>query len=216
MSQIEHIGDATLFLGDCRDVLPTLSPVDAVVTDPPYGIAHSSNYGASWNGTQIAGDSDTSLRDEVLMALSGVSAVVFGSWKQAKPAGVHTVLIWDKGDAAGMGDLSIPWKPNHEEIYIIGKGFSGRRGSAVLRHSVITWESQGRSHPHEKPVSLMASLVAKVCGQCILDPFMGSGTTGVACMNLGRKFIGIEREPKYFDIACRRIEDAQRQARLIA
>ena len=142
--------------------------------------------------------------------------MVFGSWKQAKPAGVHTVLIWDKGDAAGMGDLSIPWKPNHEEIYIIGKGFSGRRGSAVLRHSVITWESQGRSHPHEKPVSLMASLVAKVCGQCILDPFMGSGTTGVACMNLGRKFIGIEREPKYFDIACRRIEDAQRQARLIA
>ena len=216
MSEPVIIGNATLFLGDCRDILPTLPKVDAVVTDPPYGIAHSSNYGASWNGTQIAGDSDTSLRDEVLMALSGVSAVVFGSWKQAKPAGVHTVLIWDKGDAAGMGDLSIPWKPNHEEIYIIGKGFSGRRGSAVLRHSVITWESQGRSHPHEKPVSLMASLVAKVCGQCILDPFMGSGTTGVACMNLGRKFIGIEREPKYFDIACRRIEDAQRQARLIA
>lgn len=214
--RIETIGNATLYCADCREVLPTLPKVDAVVTDPPYGIAHSSNYGASWNGTQIAGDSDTSLRDEVLMALSGVSAVVFGSWKQAKPAGVHTVLIWDKGDAAGMGDLSIPWKPNHEEIYIIGKGFSGRRGSAVLRHSVITWESQGRSHPHEKPVSLMASLVAKVCGQCILDPFMGSGTTGVACMNLGRKFIGIEREPKYFDIACRRIEDAQRQARLIA
>ena len=214
--RIETIGNATLYCADCREVLPTLPKVDAVVTDPPYGIAHSSNYGASWNGTQIAGDSDTSLRDEVLMALSGVSAVVFGSWKQAKPAGVHTVLIWDKGDAAGMGDLSIPWKPNHEEIYIIGKGFSGRRGSAVLRHSVITWESQGRSHPHEKPVSLMASLVAKVCGQCILDPFMGSGTTGVACMNLGRKFIGIEREQKYFDIACRRIEDAQRQARLIA
>lgn len=209
--RIEHIGAATLYLGDCRDVLPTLGKVDAVVTDPPYGIAHSSNHGASWQGTQIAGDADVSVRDDVLAALSHVPAIVFGSWKRAKPVGVHTVLIWDKGDAAGMGDLSIPWKPNHEEIYIIGNGFAGRRDSAVLRHSVITWESQGRSHPHEKPVSLMTALIGKTIAQTILDPFMGSGTTGVAAVQMGRKFIGIEREPKYFDIACRRIEDAQRQ-----
>ena len=212
MMRVETIGAATLYLGDCREVLPTLGKVDAVVTDPPYGIAHSSNYGASWQGTQIAGDADVSVRDHVLAALSHVPAIVFGSWKRAKPAGVHTVLIWDKGDAAGMGDLSIPWKPNHEEIYIIGRGFAGRRDSAVLRHSVITWESQGRSHPHEKPVSLMTALIGKTPATTILDPFMGSGTTGVAAVQMGRKFIGVEMDPGYFDIACRRIEQAQRQA----
>lgn len=74
-----------------------------------------------------------------------------------------------------------------------------------------------KQHPSQKPVALMEWCI-KHAGepQSILDPYMGSGTTGVACMNLGRSFIGIEREPKYFDIACRRIEDAQRQGRLIA
>lgn len=214
MSRVERIGDATLYLGDCRDILPTLGKVDAVVTDPPYGIAHSSNHGASWAGTQIANDGDVAARDAALAAVKAPSAIVFGSWKRAKPAGTHTVLIWDKGDAAGMGDLSIPWKPNHEEIYVIGKGFAGHRGPGVLRHTNIIWESLGREHPHAKPVSLMVDLVGKVIGRTILDPFMGSGTTGVACVQLGRSFIGCEISPAYFDIACRRIEEAYRQPRL--
>ena len=205
------IGNATLYLGDCLDILPTLGKVGAVVTDPPYGISHSSNHGASWAGTQIANDHDTSVRDAMLEALQDIPALVFGSWKVPHPESTKMVLIWDKGEAAGMGDLSIPWKPNHEEIYVIGKGFSGRRNSAVLRHNITTWESAGRCHPHQKPVSLMSDLIKKCDGDTILDPFMGSGTTGVAAVQMGRRFIGIEREPKYFDIACKRIEDAQRQ-----
>lgn len=115
-----------------------------------------------------------------------------------------------------MGDLSIPWKPNHEEIYVIGRGFAGHRGPGVLRHTNITWESQGREHPHAKPVSLMVDLVGKVAGETILDPFMGSGTTGVACVQLARRFIGIEVDPAHFATACRRIEEAYKQPRLFA
>ena len=75
---------------------------------------------------------------------------------------------------------------------------------------------EARSHPHQKPISLVASLLQKLpAAEVILDPFMGSGTTGVACAQLGRKFIGIEIEPKYFDIACRRIEKAQKQGDLL-
>ena len=92
----------------------------------------------------------------------------------------------------------------------------------VNPRSVLTFDippnSKGKLHPTQKPVALMAYMVQTYSneGETILDPYMGSGTTGEACMNLGRDFIGIEREPKYFDIACRRIEDAQRQCRLIA
>ena len=211
MIREERIGDCRLILGDCLEVMQTLGPVDAVVTDPPYGIAHSSNYGASWSGRQIANDHDTSARDAALMEARTSSFLVFGSWKRQHPAGTHTVLIWDKGDAAGMGDLSVPWKPNHEEIYVIGKGFSGERGPGILRHNNVTWESKGRAHPNAKPVSLMMDLIGKVAGETILDPFMGSGTTLVACAKLGRKGIGIEIDPDYFEIACKRVEDAYRQ-----
>jgi hypothetical protein len=211
----EVIGDATLYCGSMEDVLPTLGKVDTVVMDPPYGISFSTNRGfSSWDRKQIESDQSVAARDIALLLCQPNSALVFGSWKMPKPLGVHTVLIWDKGDAAGMGDLRVPWKPNHEEIYVIGYGFRGHRGSAVLRHSIVTWESAGRCHPNEKPVSLLFDLVIKVSGQTIVDPFMGSGTTGVACVNLGRRFIGIEIEPRYFDLACRRIEEAYRQPRL--
>jgi DNA modification methylase len=202
------IGRATLYLGDCRDILPTLGKVDAVVTDPPYGIAFATNRGfSSWDKTEIANDRDTSARDAVLSLAPASSALVFGSWKMPKPEGTHTVLIWDKGDAAGMGDLSIPWKPNHEEIYVIGKGFKGHRGPAVLRHTVLTWESKGRCHPNEKPIALMRDLVRKVAGETILDPFMGSGSTGVAALREGKRFVGIEIDPMHFETACRRIRE---------
>ena len=208
------IGNCTLYQGDCLQVMPLLGKVDACVTDPPYGIKHSSNWASSWQKTSIANDHDVSARDEILTEIN-VPSLVFGSWKRQKPQGTHTVLIWDKGDAAGMGDLSIPWKPNHEEIYVIGKGFRGSRGPGILRHTNITWESQGREHPHAKPVSLMSDLVRK-CPEfwTILDPFMGSGTTGVACVNLGRSFIGIEQDPDYFDICVKRITDAHKQTDL--
>lgn len=219
VSTIKQIGDATLILGDCREILPTLSGVDAVVTDPPYGISHASNHvadttTAEWMNIEIAGDHDTSLRDHVLAWHCGAWAC-FGSIKAAVPAGYRGVLVWDKGPAAGMGDLSFPWKPSFELVFIGGNGWFGSRDEGVIKQCwIVTRASMGRVHPHEKPVDLLRHVVEKAPGKTVLDPFMGSGTTGVACARLGRKFIGIEIEPKYFDIACRRIEQAHRQCDL--
>lgn len=211
MSRIETIGDATLYLGDCREILPTLGKIDAVVTDPPYGIAHSSNHGASWEGTQIANDGDTSVRDTVLRAFDHVAA--FGTWKTPPIERTKGTLVWDKGPAFGMGDLQFPWKGSWELIYIRGDIWRGSRDEGVLRgHIQVSWESKGRCHPHQKPVSLCEALIQKLPDEAtVLDPFMGSGTTGVAAIRLGRKFIGVEIEPNYFDIACKRVEEIARQ-----
>lgn len=215
----EVIGDATLYLGDCLEILPTLDKVDAVITDPPYGMNYGSGHAtdALWSaGRSIVGDLTTCARDSVIESLD-CPMLVFGTWRIARPAAVKMVLIWDKGGALGMGDLSIPWKPDHEEIYVIGKGFVGSRDSgSVLRHPPVqSMAKNGRVHPTEKPVGLLLKLIPKTVGT-ILDPFMGSGTTGVACANLGRKFIGIEIEERYFNIACDRIDNAYRQQRMFA
>jgi DNA modification methylase len=215
MIRVEHIGDATLYLGDCREILPGLSGVDAVVTDPPYGIAFESNHvgkktTATWMRSQIVNDSDLSARDFVLDWHRGAWAA-FGSHKVGAPAGTRGVLVWDKGPASGMGDLSFPWKTSFELIFIGGEGWEGHRDEGVIKdHWIVTRASMGRVHPNEKPVSIMEHIVKKAPGT-VLDPFMGSGTTGVACVKLGRRFIGIEIEPKYFEIALRRIKEAQRQ-----
>ena len=214
--RIERIGNATLYLGDCRDVLPTLGKVDAVVTDPPYGINYCSGYATDtlWAaGRTITNDFDVSARDSALVLCQDVPALVFGSRKAALPVGCRQVLIWDKGGALGMGALDLPWKPAHEEIYVLGKGFvGGRNWHSVIAHPPVqSMARNGRIHPNEKPVGLIEMLLGWCPAGCILDPFMGSGTTGVACARLGRRFIGVEVEPKYFDIACRRIEQAQRQ-----
>ena len=215
----EVIGSATLYCGDCLDILPTLDKVDAVVTDPPYGINATSSMNGKHGKSQILGDESVIARDSALLFMAGAQFLVFGSWKQPKPAGTKAVLIWDKTERSGMGDLSMPWKPNTEEIYVIGNGFkSNRRGSSVLRytpHLPCVGTVMETDHPYQKPISLMESLVSSTQG-LVCDPFMGSGTTGVACMNLGREFIGIEKEPKYFDIACERIRQAQAQGRLFA
>lgn len=197
-----------LWLGDCRDVLPLIiGRVDAVVTDPPYGIAHSSNHGASWRGTRIAGDADTTLRDNVLEPFANVAA--FGTWKTPPIKDAKGCLVFDKGPAFGMGDLSFPWKPSFELIYIRGKMWTGKRDEGVLRgHLQVSWETikNGRTHPHQKPVSLIAALLLKLDADfTIFDPFMGSGTTGVACIKLGRKFIGVEIDDEHYEVARRRM-----------
>jgi DNA modification methylase len=220
MTDIVKIGDATLYHGDCLEILPTLPKVDAVVTDPPYGIGYQSGYAtdALWHaGRSIDGDGCTTARDRMIEAAAGVPMLVFGTWRAERPNLTRQVLIWDKGGALGMGALDIPWKPDHEEIHVLGKGFVGSRDSgSVLRVSPVqSMAKNGRVHPTEKPVRLLEKLCVKVPG-LVLDPFMGSGTTGVACANLGRKFIGIEIERKYFDIACERIAAAYAQGRLFA
>jgi len=216
-SRIETLAEGvTLYLGDCREVIYGLGWIDAVVTDPPYGINHSTSHGASWEGTRIAGDNDTTLRDDVLSDFDNVAA--FGTWKTPPIPNCKGCLVFDKGPASGMGDLAFPWKGSFELIHVRGNIWRGSRDEGVLRgHVQVSYETQfkglgdreSRSHPHQKPVSLCEALIKKLpASATILDPFMGSGTTGVAAVKLGRRFTGIEIEPKYFDIACRRIQAA--------
>ena len=202
-------GSVTIFHGDCRELLPEIE-AEVLVTDPPYGINHFSGRSSGMYGPmaryrmRIAGDENAADRDNVLRAWGSRPALVFGTWKVTRPNGTRAVLIWDKTEASGMGDLSLPWKPSHEEIYVLGKGFTGHRGGGVLRVYTPPRVAMGRRHPNEKPVDLLRSLIAKCPEGTILDPFMGSGTTLRAAKDLGRKAIGIELEERYCEIAAER------------
>lgn len=205
------IGNATLYHGDCLEILPTLPKVDAVITDPPYGIAHKWSGGSARHGWGKAN------REGVLR----------NQWDLAPPSKEALDMIRQKAEH------SILWGGNYFELppsrcWLVWnkpeRGFSLAEAELAWTSKdavVRVWDGprseQGREHPTQKPVGLMEWCI-KCAGnpRIVLDPYMGSGTTGVACMNLGRKFIGIEIERKYFDIACERIENAQRQARLFA
>lgn len=215
----ERIGGQRLILGDCLEVMQELGPVDAVVTDPPYGINYQSGHAtdALWvGGRKIANDADTSARDYFVTLWAATYAtplLVFGSRSRPVPPGCRMVLTWDKGPALGMGALDLPWKPSSEEIYVIGKGFVGARDESNVLYCppVQSMAKNGRLHPNEKPVALIERLLRKMPDGVVLDPFMGSGTTLVACQKLGRAGIGIEIDPDYFEIACRRVDEATRQ-----
>ena len=202
--RIETIGNATLYLGDCRDILPTLPKVDAVITDPPYGIgaakgkAHSSIRDSdAWEPQAW----DNCRPDDEVFALILAAAPRIAIWggnyfSDILPASGGW-LCWRKPEAEtgfSLADVELCWT---------NMAFAARTKTLPRR--------DGNQHPTQKPVALIEWTAGFVPGQKVLDPFMGSGTTGVACANLGRAFIGIEREPKYFDIACRRIEQAYKQ-----
>ena len=239
----EVIGNATLYLGDCLEILPTLPKVDAVITDPPFE-AEAHTLQRRKLGTVAAGGREVLVEALPFSAINGATregvcaevarlcngwalyfcqAEAVSAWRDAAEASgqkYKRAMVWIKpdgmpqfsGDRPGMGYESIvsTW---------CGTGKSVWNGGG--RHGVFTFNKNDcvgpAPHPTTKPVPLMAELLNLFTntGQTVLDPFMGSGTTGVACMNLGRKFIGIEIEPKYFDIACERIENVQRQARLL-
>jgi DNA modification methylase len=206
--QVETIGAATLYLGDCRDVLPTLGKVDAVVTDPPYGMAFRSNHRAEKH-LAIANDDTDELLQWACRLSASHSVYVFCRWDNLfavpKP---RSLVTWVKNNWS-MGDLEHE-HARQTEVVLFYPGpdhdFPAGRPSDVIRAP----RTGNEHHPTEKPVQLMRVFVEWTRG-IVLDPFMGSGTTGVAAVQMGRNFIGIEREPKYFDIACRRIEQAQRQ-----
>lgn len=208
MSEPVIIGNATLYLADCRDILPTLPKVDAVVTDPPYGIGAGRMSLGKWRTAAMEkGDWDAHAPDlSDVLALNVPSIVWGGNYFSLPPSRAY--LIWNKGAGFKGRDFA-----ECEQAWC---SFDGN--ARVFDFDPLARGSyRDKEHPTQKPVELMTWCLTFVSdAKTILDPFMGSGTTGVACMNLGLKFIGIEREPKYFDIACRRIEDAQRQARLIA
>ena len=201
------IGRATLHLGDCRDILPTLGKVDAVVTDPPFGLGKLMQ-GGTWgakDGFKEMLDWDAEAPAlETLLAIAGKAdrVVMWGGNYFGLPPS-RCWLVWDKANAVPtMADVELAWT----NLDRPAKRFNGLVGRVEF------------GHPTQKPLDLMKWTIAQVehtgSAPVILDPFMGSGTTGVAAVQLGRQFIGIEREPKYFDIACKRIEDAQRQGDL--
>lgn len=208
----EVIGDATLYLGDCLSILPTLGPVDAVVTDPPYGIGYC--HGARAGGRLMGTDGRTIVGDDKPFDPSpwlNFECLFWGAehFKTRLPAGGRW-LVWDKrrpGITRDQADVECAWHSKGGVARIFhhpwdGADLGAERGD--IRH-----------HSNQKPVALMEwCLRFSLATNRILDPFMGSGTTGVACANLGRKFIGIEIEPKYFDIACRRISLAMNQQRI--
>ena len=204
-------------LGDWRDALDLLAKTNAAVCDPPFGIRHRTNHGASWAGTEIAGDFDTSARDEFVTWLGERPGAFCGTWKMPAPAGTRAAVVWDKGPAFGMGDLSLPWKPSWELVFVTGQGWRGRRGEGVLRGPcVASWESAGRVHPHEKPVWLMRHFVDRLpaSARTVADPFMGSGPCAVAALSAGLAFVGCELDPKHHSSACRRVEGWMRQTDL--
>jgi len=241
MSRVEKIGRATLYLGDCRDVLPTLGTVDAVVTDPPYcsggfneagkqaskgmGLRsetvrelgwfvndNMTTAGLCWLMSAVAGWSRRCLKE-------GGTFTAFTDWRMAgalAPAieasgfRYQNLLVWAK-PSAGLGR---GFRAQHELALHFSNGtpeyHSASHGNVLTSPRVHTSD---REHQTQKPIELMAKIIETVAGegQTVLDPFMGSGSTGVAAVSKSREFIGIELDPVNFDIACKRIEDAQRQ-----
>jgi len=227
VSDIVTIGNATLYHGDCLEILPTLDKVDAVVTDPPYGInadkaandsgniaekqrqrGSAGNKGGrgwrSYGKTQWDADRPSGHAFDLMLNASDKHIIWGGNYFTDYLPPTMQWLVWDKGQRNfSLADCEFAWSSQWNAARI----FDYPR-SLALR--------DGKEHPTQKPVALMEWCCDVILKgpQTVLDPFMGSGTTGVACANLGRKFIGIEIERKYFDIACERIDAAYAQGRL--
>ena len=240
MKRIEQIGRATLYLSDCLEIMPMLPDVDHIITDPPYEqVLHTAmgalralrNDGKEYASNRMDGlifDGIDHIRAEVArLCVEKCSGWIIlftlaegvREWRdqlQAVGAKYDTCLAWVKPDATprfngqgaarGFECAVTAWAGSGHKRWNGG----GKRG--VYSHCVNNSERDGQ-HPTEKPRRLMAELIRDFTNvdQTVLDPFMGSGTTGVAAVQMGRKFIGVEKEELYFDIACRRIEAAQRQ-----
>jgi site-specific DNA-methyltransferase (adenine-specific) len=233
----EIIGDCRLILGDCLEIMPTLGKVDHIISDPPYeeSLHKSKN---SLRG-RIRTDAGPDLKgldfesiDNIRANVVSVSSDICNGWFVAfctiegvakwadaiNPSSMKYKrgCLWVKpdctpqlngqGPAQGAECFVTAWNGSGHAKWNAG----GKRG--VYTHNTNHPDRTGL-HPTEKPVALMREIIKDFTNknETILDPFMGSGTTGVACVRLGRKFIGIELDPKYFDIACRRIEEAYKQ-----
>ena len=236
----------TLWLGDCRDVLPMIGRVDAVVTSPPYntmpGIKQATgkngmHTGNAWILSGATGYKDDMPEEEYQLWLNEIilacadrcDGLVWMNHKVRYRDGtaIHPVrmislplyceIIWDRGGSMALNCKR--FAPSHEGLWAFGTpnywDDSNNTMMSVWRIASARRES-GNDHPCPYPNELICPVIqSSVASEgCVMDPFMGSGTTGVACVNLGRKFIGIEREPKYFDIARRRITEALSRPRL--
>ena len=206
MNPTEIIGNCHLYLGDCREILPSLPKVDLVLTDPPYGLAEKLQ-GGTWGNQfeQTYKDWDGVAPDISHVLEFGKEQIVWGgNYFQLPPS--RCFLVHDKA-IRGMtfADCEMAWTSMDANArvftYQVPRGFLGEE----------------RLHPTQKPVPVMEWCISIAKNtSTVADPFMGSGTTGVACANMGKTFYGIEREQKYFDIAARRIEAAYAELRLFA
>jgi len=223
----EQIGDCTLYLGDCLEILPILEDGETIITDPPYSSGGFQEAGKASGsigdrgGSIIAFDNLSSrgygrLMRRMLIACPSVDdCYLFTDWRMwintfdaIEDGGfrVRAMLVWDK-KSPGLGAA---WRSQHELIGY-GKKTNVAPGSPSSGTIISVSRTGNVNHPTEKPVALVAELLSVSAGTVVLDPFMGSGTTGVACVQLGRKFIGIEIDEGYFNIACERIAAAERQ-----
>jgi DNA modification methylase len=210
--RVEKIGLATLYLGDCREIAPTLDRPAAVITDPPYGLGDKWQGGAAkWplrhrDGLDKNGGGWDATRDEFVHRLPAFAdaCVIWGGNYYDLPAR-RGWLAWDKiVREFSSGHLELAWTTLDQPI----RAFNYSHGQLA---------TEGKEHPTQKPVALMRWCIEQAkapTGGTILDPYMGSGSTGVAAVQMRHPFVGIEMEPRYFDTACRRIEEAQRQGDL--
>lgn len=220
----ETIGDCILILGDTREVVDALPSFDALVTDPPYGIGEARQKigrnpvpGKSRLGTPCAvvdwGSAtwDDAPADDVLMARLRRLArhqIIFGGNYYALPP-TRCWLVWDKLNSGDFADCELAWTNLDKAV----------RRLRYLWNGMIRANGEARGdHPTQKPIGVMSWALQQLPtdAKTVLDPFMGSGTTGVACVARGLSFTGIEREDQYFEAAVRRIEEASRQPRLFA
>jgi len=215
MAEKVTIGNCELWHGDCREVLPLLPKFDAVITDPPYGMALDTDYSGIDRGRgkeydRVIGD-DEPFDPRFLLPLAQVH-VIWGAqyFAQKLPENGGWLVFNKRGDGKPsqicFGDCELAWSSIHRQ--------SVRMWSQVW-HGPARWHYEGAYHPTQKSIGLMEWCIEQAGKpRTVFDPYMGSGTTGVACARMGLHFTGIERERKYFDIAVRRIEQAYAQPRL--
>lgn len=224
MTEPVIIGDCTLYLGDCLEVLPTVGRVDAIITDPPYNFSTSSAggkmhpWGDAVNSSFWFSAVFRTFQDAIGPARPGI-IWQFLNWKTFIPlqkavwdAGLKfdSLLVWDKECIGPGGNVGL--RPSYELVALIAMNDA----SLANRGLPDIWRSQWASqrptgHPAEKPLALIEKIVKETPGKIICDPFMGSGTTACAAIRQRRKFVGVEIDPNWFDIACRRIEAAYKQ-----
>lgn len=252
MSRVEVIGDATLYLGDCRDVLPTLGVCSEIaVTSPPYnmGLVPGGNgrgmyrpgasnkagrfregYGLH-NDAMQQDDYDDWQREALALTFGAVSRAVFYNHRPRVEHGrlrvplsfdygdvpLRQIIIWDRGTGIDVNLRAFCTRQEwvmlfaHDDFRLVDHSASGR--GDVWR---LGMEHERLEHPAPFPVSLPQTAIETSGAASVLDPFMGSGATGVAAVRTGASFVGIELEPRWFDLSCRRIEEAYKQPRLFS
>lgn len=204
--RIERIGLATLYLGDCREIAPALERPAAAISDPPFGIASGlvADRPSKWQRragmTAQAWDDAPGVAIETLRDLAPIQAIWGGNYFSLPPS--RGWLSWRKPDAPpSMASFELCWTNRDQNAREVVQSISATNAERV-------------GHPTQKPLAVMLFTISAVrvpAGGMIFDPYMGSGSTGVAAVQMRHPFIGCEIEPRYFDTACRRIEAAQRQ-----